>query len=167
MNNSIMPENPAARNPGTLPYPYNPPLEVITGRSFGPVFRALAWMILLSLLAWVWRLGFDWQSTHGAWVGVAWIMLAYIVVHIQRSRIRLDGECIEQTWMWRRRMALRELAFVKIMRVRGLEFLIAPRIYARSLSGTFVFFYCYDQTLLKEFDCLARALKLHEHRPGA
>ena len=59
-------------------------------------------------------------------------------------------------------MALREFAFLKVMRVRGLEWLVAPRIYARNLGGTFVFFYCYDRALLDEFASLAEALRRHE-----
>ncbi len=145
-----------------LPYPYQPPEPAMTGQAFGPVFKTLAWAILLTLLAWIWRLDFDWRSSQGAWVAVAWGMLAYIVWHIQRSRIRLDGEAIEQSWMWRRRLALRELAFIKVMRVRGLEFLIAPRIYARNLGGTFTFFYCHDRALLDEFARLSEALRQHE-----
>ncbi len=157
--------SPMTETTAPLPYPYTPPPSTLCGRAFGPVFRALAWGILLALLVWVWRLDFDWRSSHGAWVAVAWAMLAYIAVHIQRSRIILDGQAVEQTWMWRRRMALRELAFMKVMRVRGLEFLIAPRIYARNLGGTFVFFYCHDRALLDEFERLAQALQQHEHRP--
>ena len=150
-----------------LPYPYAPPTEPMTGQAFGTVFRLLAWSILLALAVWIWRLELGWQSSQGAWVAVAWLMLAYIVWHIQRSRIVLGSEGIEQTWMWRRRMALRELAFIKVMRVRGLEFLIAPRIYARNLGGTFAFFYCYDRAVLDEFARLAEALRQHEHRPQA
>ena len=148
-----------------LPYPYVPPVQAMSGQAFGLVFRLLAWTILLILSLWIWRLGFDWRSTQGAWVGVAWAMLAYICWHIQRSRIVLDGEKIEQTWMWRRRMSLRELAYLKVMRVRGLEFLIAPRLYARNLGSTFSFFYCADKAMLDEFARLAEALRQHEHRP--
>ena len=154
-----------SHTPPALPYPYQPPAQAMTGSAFGPVFKALAWSILLGLLAWIARLDFDWQTNQGAWVAVAWGMLAFIVWHIQRSRVQLDDQAIEQTWMWRRRMALRELAFIKVMRVRGLEFLIAPRIYARNLGGTFAFFYCHDRALLDEFARLAEALRHHEHRP--
>ena len=121
--------------------------------------------ILLALLVWIWRLDFDWRSSQGALVAAAWAMLAFMAWHIQRSRIRLDQEAIEQSWMWRRRLALRELAFIQVMRVRGLEFLIAPRIYARNLGGTFSFFYCSDRAMLDEFARLAEALQRHEHRP--
>ncbi len=145
-----------------LPYPYAPPAQTLSGQAFGPVFKWLAWAILLTLFVWIWRLGFDWRSTHGAWVAAAWAMLAYIVWHIQRSRISLDAHAIEQSWMWRRRITLQELAFMKVMRVRGLEFLIAPRIYARNLGGTFTFFYCHDAALLEEFTRLADALHSHE-----
>ena len=148
-----------------LPFPYTPPAQPMSGRAFGPVFRALAWGMLLALLAWIWRLDLDWRSSHGVWVAVAWAMLAYITVHIHRSRIVLDSQGIEQTWMWRRRMALRELALMKVMRVRGLEWLIAPRLYARNLGGTFAFFYCHNRALLDEFTRLAEALRQHELRP--
>ena len=161
-----MPTIPADPSGSPLPYPYVPPAAPMRGQAFGVVFRLLAWSILLALAAWFWRLELGWRSSQGAWVGVAWLMLAYIVWHIQRSRIVLGSEGIEQTWMWRRRMALRELAFIKVMRVRGLEFLIAPRIYARNLGGTFSFFYCADRAMLDEFGRLAEALRQHEHRPS-
>lgn len=148
-----------------LPYPYQPPAQTMSGQAFSPVFKTLAWAIVLGLLVWIGRLNFDWRSSQGAWIAVAWAMLAFIVWHIQRSRIVLDQEAIEQSWMWRRRLALRELAFIQVLRVRGLEFLIAPRIYARNLGGTFTFFYCHDRALLDEFARLAEALKQHEHKP--
>lgn len=154
-------------DPSALPYPYQPPTQPLSGQAFGPVFKAFTWAILLSLLVWITRLDFDWRSSQGALVAAAWVMLAFMAVHIQRSRIRLDQNAIEQTWMWRRRLALRELAYIKVMRVRGLEFLIAPRIYARNLGGTFTFFYCNDRALLDEFARLAEALRQHEHRPRA
>ena len=148
-----------------LPYPYQAPPLAMKAQAFGPVFKALAWFILLSLLVWFWRLGIDLPTRQGALSAVVWAMMAFIVWHIQRSRILLDATTIEQTWMWQRRVTLRELAFVKVMRVRGLEFLIAPRIYVRTLGGTFSFFYCHDRAMLDEFSRLAEALKLHEQRP--
>ena len=159
---------PTSQEPsGALPYPYLPPAQAMDGPAFGTVFKAVAWLILLGLLYWIVRLDFDWRSSQGALVAAAWAMLAFIVWHIQRSRILLDGQAIEQSWMWRRRLALRELAYLKVMRVRGLEFLIAPRIYARNLWGTFTFFYCSNRAMLDEFTRLAEALRQHEHRPQA
>lgn len=148
----------------SLPYPYEPPAQAMHGQAFGLVFKTLAWLILLALLAWFWRLDIVWQSRQGALCAVVWAMMALIVWHIQRSRTTLDSEAITQTWMWRRRVPLKELAFVKVMRVRGLEFLIAPRIYVRNLGGTFSFFYCHDRAMLEEFVRLAVALKQHEQR---
>ena len=151
--------------PSPLPYPYAPPDRALRAQAFGLVFKTLGWSMVLALLIWFWRLGIDWSSRQGALCAVVWAMLAFMIFHIQRSRIVLDGKTIEQTWMWRRRMALHELAFIKVMRVRGLEFLIAPRIYARNLGGTFSFFYCSDRAMLDEFARLAEALRQHEHRP--
>jgi len=147
-----------------LPYPYQPPAQAMGAPAFGLVFKMLAWAILLALLLWFWRLGMDWASRQGAWSAVVCAMLAFNAWHIQRSRIHLTTEAIEQSWMWRRRVTLRELAFVKVMRIRGLEWLIAPRIYVRNLGGTFTFFYCHDRAMLDEFGRLADALKWHEQR---
>jgi hypothetical protein len=141
-----------------------PPDSALSASAFGPVFKAIAWLILVALLVWFWRLDLNWASSQGAWCAVVWAMLAFIAVHIQRSQIRLDGQAIEQTWMWRRRMALHELAFMKVMRIRGLEHLVAPRLYVRTLGGSFAFFYCSDRALLDEFARLAQALQHHAHR---
>ncbi len=145
-----------------LPYPYDPPRSGLQANAFGPVFKGLAWAIVLGLLAWLLRLDIHWHAKEAALVGVAWCMLAYIVWHIQRSQIRLDAQALEQTWMWRRRMPLKELAYAKVMRIRGLEFLIAPRVYVRNLSGSFAFFYCHDRAMLDELDRLAQALRQHD-----
>ena len=149
----------------SLPYPYQAPAMPMNAPAFGWVFKVLAWFILLSLLAWFWRLNLDWNSRQGALSAVVWAMMAFIVWHIQRSRTSLDTEAIEQTWMWQRRVTLRELAYVKVMRIRGLEFLIAPRIYVRNLAGKFSFFYCSNRAMLDQFTRLADALKMHEQRP--
>jgi len=148
-----------------LPYPYAGPQPALSGSAFGPLFKALAWTMSLGLGAWTWRLGIDWRTSHGAWVAVAWAMLVCIAWFIQNSRTRIDAQGIEQSWMWRRQVALRELALLKVMRVPGLEFLIAPRIYVRTLSGRFHFFYCHDQRLLEEFSRLSEALRHHALRP--
>jgi hypothetical protein len=148
----------------SLPYPYQPPAQPLSGPAFGLMFKALAWGMVVVLLVWYWRLGIDWQSRQGALSLVVWGMMAFIAWHIQRSLTTLSEEAIEQSWMWRRRVTLKELAFVKVMRVRGLEFLIAPRVYTRNLGGTFTFFYCRDPAMLDEFTRLAQALRLHEQR---
>lgn len=148
----------------SLPYPYQPPAQSMSAQAFGPLFKVLAWSILLALLVWFWRLELEWHSRQGAWTAVVWTMMAFIVWHIQRSRIILNTDAIEQTWMWHRRVPLKEIAFVKVMRIRGLEHLVAPRLYVRNLGGTFTFFYCHDHALLEEFTRLAKALQQHEQR---
>lgn len=159
-----MPHTPQAAQTVPLPYPYSPPAQPLRAHAFGIVFKAMAWFILLALCGWFFRLDVDWHSPQAAWCGVVWAMMAFTVWHIQRSRIQLDANAIEQTWMWRRRVALHELAYLKVMRVRGLELIVAPRVYVRTLSGAFVFFYCADRALLDEFSRLAQALQQHEQR---
>jgi hypothetical protein len=160
-----MPHTHDDKSDTSLPYPYQPPAQAMAAAAFGPVFKAIAWFILMALLVWFWRLDIQWHAQQGSWTAVVWAMLAFIAWHIQRSRIILDSVAIEQTWMWRRRVALQELALVKVIRIRGLEHLIAPRIYVRNLGGKFTIFYCQDRTMLEEFARLSEALKRHEYRP--
>ena len=56
-------------------------------------------------------------------------------------------------------MELRELAYGKIIRVRGLEWLIAPRLYVRTLMGKFAVFYAADPKMLAQFERLVLELK--------
>ena len=142
----------------TLPYPYQPPAQAMIGPAFGPAFKLLTWTILLALAVWIARLDFDWRSSQGAWVAVAWAMLAFIAWHIQRSRVRIDSQMVEQSWMWRKEMGLQDLLLVQILRVPGLDWLIAPRVYVRNMTGKFAFFYCSDPALLAELQRLSQTL---------
>ncbi|MGH6627153.1 MAG: hypothetical protein ACRECD_11560, partial [Burkholderiaceae bacterium] len=76
-----------------------------------------------------------------------------------RSTTRIDSEALSQTWVWDKKMELRELAYGKLIRVRGLEWLIAPRLYVRTLLGKFAVFYAADPALIAEFERLVKELK--------
>ena len=56
-------------------------------------------------------------------------------------------------------MELRELAYGKMVRVKSLDWLIAPRIYLRTLMGKFAVFYAADPAMVREFERLIRELK--------
>ncbi len=79
-----------------------------------------------------------------------------------RSVTRLDGQAVtelRQTWIWTKRMPLGELAYARVIRVRGFEWLIAPRIYVRTLLGKFAVFYAADPRMIAQFERLAAELK--------
>jgi len=56
-------------------------------------------------------------------------------------------------------MELGELAYGKLIRVRGLDWLIAPRLYVRTLMGKFAVFYAASPAMVAEFERLVAELK--------
>jgi hypothetical protein len=61
--------------------------------------------------------------------------------------------------MWTKHFDLDDLAVAQLIRIRGLEWLIAPRLYVRNLAGKFNFFYVADPTVMAELDRLCSELK--------
>ena len=64
--------------------------------------------------------------------------------------------CRTMTW-------LRELAYGKLIRVRGLEWLIAPRLYVRTLTGKFAVFYAASPEMVVEFERLVSERRLSQY----
>lgn len=122
----------------------------LQGPAFSPVFKALAWGISAGLLAWMLRLQLPWGQGATVWAWAAWVLITYTAWTVQRSRLHIRTGWIEQDWIWRRQMAIADLAYLKLIRVRGLEWLMAPRVYARTMQGSFVVFYCADAAVLAE-----------------
>ena len=99
------------------------------------------------------------QVAGGGWFLAGWLLMAYTWWHVLFSLTRLDTQALHQTWMWDKHMDLRELAFAKLIRISGLEWLIAPRLYVRTLTGEFAVFYAASPDVLGEFERLASELK--------
>ena len=95
----------------------------------------------------------------GGWFLGAVLLLLYTWVNILRSTTRIDEQGLSQTWVWNKHMELRELAYGKLIRVRGLEWLIAPRLYVRPLMGKFAVFYATSPEMIAEFERLVKELK--------
>ena len=55
-------------------------------------------------------------------------------------------------------MAYDDLAYARLIRVRGLEWLIAPRLYVRTLLGKFAVFYIADAQVLAQAQQLVQEL---------
>ena len=43
--------------------------------------KAMAWFIVLALMAWFWRLDIQWHAQQGSWTAVVWAMLSFIAWH--------------------------------------------------------------------------------------
>ncbi|GAB3487078.1 hypothetical protein GCM10027399_00750 [Curvibacter fontanus] len=146
---------------GPPPFRFIPTQAGLSGPAFTLPFKALATVIVAAGSAWLaslWRAGAlgSGSSTGLVWLLTALALMLYTWWHIMRSRTRLDAGALHQTWVWDKQLELRELAYGKLIRVRGLDWLIAPRLYARTLMGKFAVFYAADPVLLADFERLVR-----------
>lgn len=162
------PESPHAVGIGPPPFRFEPKApEGMEAPAFSRSFRVLAVAFVAGLAGWMfqlWTTGKLVPEGSTATVALGWPLAALALVlytcwHIQRSRTRLTREALRQTWIWEKKLELRELAYGKVIRVRGLEWLIAPRLYVRTLLGKFAVFYTADLELLAEFDRLVAELQ--------
>ena len=137
------------------------------GDAFSTVFKGLTAAIVLGS-AWWWM---DlWQSGKfgatgldglraGGWFVLGWLLLAWTGWEVWRSRVRLDQTGLQQTWIWHKRMAYDDLAYARLFRIRGLEWLMAPRLYVRTLVGKFAVFYVTDARVMAECQRLCDELQ--------
>jgi hypothetical protein len=156
-------DSPATQAFGPPPFRFTPaggaPLR---GTAYSVPFRVLTTVIVGGAAAWLvmlWaggRVGTD--TSLGLWFGAALAMMIYTWWCIVRSVTTIDATELRQTWIWTKRMELRELAYARLIRVRGLEWLIAPRLYVRTLPGKFSVFYAAEPPMVAEFERLVREL---------
>jgi hypothetical protein len=75
-------------------------------------------------------------------LGYYWIMV---------SRTGIDGTHIRQTWMWRKQVALADIAHIKFVYVPGMAWLVAPRLVVRARGRGVVVFHVADKRVLAKF----------------
>ena len=122
-------------------------------------FRVLATVVVFGALAWgfvLWQAGkLGAGSALATWFLAALALMLYTWWCIVRGVTTLDAQEVRQTWIWTKRTGLGELAYAKVFRVRGLEWLVAPRLYVRTLASKSAVFYAADAVMLAEFERLA------------
>lgn len=152
--------NPLTEHLGPAPFVFSARQDVLTSPAFSKPFKALAIGLLLGLGVWAWQLhGTQLTQSQHLWIWAAWAMMAYTVGHVWRSTTRLTGQSLEQTWIWHKKIDLRDLAYVKLIRIPGLDSVVAPRLYARTLMGKFTVIYACDKDMIAEFKRLGNELK--------
>ena len=137
---------------------------VVEGPAFSLPFKLLATVIVGGCAFWLaqlWSTGSLGSAKTG---GLGWFLAGMALMGwtwwaIMTSRTRLDAAGLHQRWIWDKHMALDDLAFGKMIRIRGLDWLIAPRIYVRTLVGKFAVFYAATPELIAEFERLVAELK--------
>ncbi len=149
---------------GPAPFRFQPLEPGRSVRAFSLTFRLLGLAMLLTGAAWMYTLSREGALGSGESSGLSWFaaglaLMSLTVWHIWTSRTRLDEVRLHQSWVWDKQMELRELAYAKLIRVPGLDWLIAPRLYARTLAGKFAVFYAADRAMIAEFERLVHELR--------
>ncbi|MBC7600004.1 MAG: hypothetical protein H7238_13435 [Polaromonas sp.] len=150
---------------GPAPFRFQPntggPVE---DAAFSPLFKLLATAIVGGCAFWLARLLTSGALATPRTTGVVWFvagltMMGWTWWHILRSRTRISSEGLHQGWIWDKHMPFDDLAYGKLIRVRGLDWLIAPRLYVRTLMGKFMVFYGASPALVAEFEQIVKELK--------
>jgi hypothetical protein len=154
-------------NPDGWPLPLELDLEpdqIISGKAFTITFRVLA-LLLVEGIAWwgyvLWRngkLGTNFTSSM-LWLLAALVLMLITVFYVFRSITSVSNTHLKQSWMWNKEMQIPDLAYVKLIRLRGFDWLIAPRLYARTHGGKFASFYASTPAVLNQFEHISNKLK--------
>lgn len=143
------------------------PQGKLSAPAFSWTFKFFAMAVVLVACAWggqLWFLGIlSLTAQSSGWILAALSMMSFTLWHVLRGRTQIDTQAITQSWMWDKRMELSQLAYIKLLRVRGLEWLVAPRLYTRSFTGKIAVFYTADPALLAVFTQLESELRTARH----
>jgi hypothetical protein len=155
---------------GPPPFRFTPDPGPVEGPAFTRSYKVLVVGVVVAGALWwlkLWNEGRwgDQPGQGGGWFLVALMLMAWTAWAVLRSRTRLDAEGLSQTWIWNKHMPCRELAYARLIRVRGLEWLLAPRLYVRTLLGKFAVFYIADPALMAQAEQLVKSLT-EFRRPG-
>ena len=146
---------------GPPPFVFAPEGGRVEGPAFSRVFQTLTTLVVGGCFSWVVRLWLRDAITIGPgmmWVAAGLVLMSWTWWSVLRSRTTITNQVIEQRWIWNKRLPLADLAYVKLIRLPGLDWLVAPRLYARTLSGKFLVFYGATPQLVAEFSRMSREL---------
>ena len=153
---------------GPAPFRFELEAEKVEGAAFSVAFKILTCAVVLFCGYWLLSLWLQGKFGGNAnleglrvagWFILGWGLLACTAWFVVNSRISLDANGITQSWMWTKHFDFDDLAVAQLIRIRGLEWLIAPRLYTRTLAGKFSVFYVSDAAVLIEMERLSQELK--------
>jgi len=147
------------------PFLFTPLRERTESSAFSIAFKTLTVVVVSLALGWAWQmwlggvLELRWETS--GWMGAALGMMLYTQWFILRGVTVLDAQSIVQSWIWKKQVQLNDLAYAKLIHIRGLEWFIAPRLYTKTFSNKISVFYAADPSMLVEFHRLANELQAH------
>ncbi len=117
----------------------------VEGPAFPMLVKGLATLLMLAMLYWgagaeqqiIWK---EFSTGAALLFGGALLITVVAYVWILKSRTSIDGQAIEQTWVWKRRVLLADITQAKFIYVPYLSWLIAPRLIVRAGPGVNVFY---------------------------
>lgn len=141
--------------------------------AFSKPFQLLALCIVAFCISWMYHL---WSAGKLAansnvspsngliWLFCGLLLMAYTLVSIYISKTTLEGDIegggkLKQTWIWDKEVNLKEVAYAKLIRFRGFDWLIAPRLYVRTVMGKFTVFYAASPCMIEELKKLSVAVQ--------
>lgn len=132
------------------------PGRSIESAAFPPLLRTLAVVLVVDLFAFgLWSLPSlrtaEWTTSALVVMGIAALCVVWVGYWIVYSRTRLEGDELVQTWLWDKRVKAQDVAQLKLVHIRMLERLIAPRLLVRRRMGGITWFHAYDPQVLIAF----------------
>lgn len=137
-------------------------VEAVSGPSFPMAVKALATMLVIALVAFgamslISPAGEPATLLSARDIGFL-AALALVIGSgywgILTSRTSIDGERIEQTWLWHKSVDIADITQLKLVRVPGLDWLVVPRLVIRTGFGLTTF-QTGDPAVLSRFRLLA------------
>jgi hypothetical protein len=137
--------------------------QIISGKAFSVAFRILALLLVEGFAWWAYVLWSNGKLGTSVTSSVLWLMAALVlmfitVFYVFRSITSVSSSHLKQSWIWNKEMLVSDLAYVKLIRLRGFDWLIAPRLYARTHGGKFASFYASTPDVLAQFQHISNKL---------
>jgi hypothetical protein len=135
----------------------------LSSPAFSRPFKLLALMLVTAMASWMYQLWSTGRlaanSTMAPSNGLIWLLcglalMVYTLFAFYTSKTSLSDTHLKQTWIWDKEVALPELVYAKLIRVRGLDWFIAPRLYVRTMMGKFHVFYAAEKPMIQAFEKL-------------
>jgi len=137
-------------------------LEAVSGPSFPVSVKIMASALMLALLVFGAMTGLGPTAAQvPALAAGEWVFLVAVAAvigtgywGIMTGRTSCDGQAIEQTWLWHKKVQLTDITQVKLISVAGLHWLVVPRLVVRTGFGLTTF-HAGDAAVFSRFKLLA------------
>lgn len=139
----------------------------LSSPAFSRSFKLLALLLVTAIASWMYQLWSTGKlaanSTLAPSNGLIWLLsglalMLYTLIAFYTSKTFISATHIKQTWIWDKEVAVSELVYAKLIRVRGLDWFIAPRLYVRTMMGKFHVFYAAEKPMIHAFEKLVASI---------